>query len=338
MSYRESNFTILTNVKVNKIVHLYTKEDSGLNDYPHRVVYLRNRRFSMIHPSKQVRQIVTAVVVVAALLMIVVVPLMSFDMVNPILELQLERIGQFKADGNAKWHLLTLTTWLVSFFFPFWGTMSSLAGIALLAIAKPLYDGKVWARGLALFCLSFPAIGGAYMIVPWMNFVGTKEGGFPPATFIMMIGLIPYFTILLMDKGDMKQKIVDFMAFMAIGVAASYSFANGHAAFRVLYGHPQRPMFAEGIAITFFGFIGLWVAWGLLTAAIYKLGTRKESGWWLMLIGGAIATIVGFAVATVRYVTVDYWLNGLLGLTCVVLALIPLFKERLLTEYVETEV
>ena len=230
--------------------------------------------------SPQTRKIVIAVVLIAAILMIVVVPFMAFNMVNPILELQLERIEQFKADGNASWHLLTLTTWLVSFFFPFWATLTVCAGVALFFVVKPLYNGETWARGLALLCLSFPSIGGAYMIVPWMNFVGTKYGGFPPAVVIMMTGLIPYFAILLMDKGDIKQKIVDFMAFMAIGVTASYCFANGHAAFRVLYGHPQRPMFAEGIAITFFGWIGLWVGWWLLTAAIYKLGLRKE--FWLV--------------------------------------------------------
>ena len=283
----------------------------------------------------QKSKIVIGIVLLGAVLMVAVVPFMAFDMVNPILELQLERIEQFKADGNAKWHLLTLTTWLVSFFFPLWGTLTALAGIALLFVVKPLYNGKTWARGLALFLLSFPSIGGAYMIVPWMNFVGTKYGGFPPATIIMMIGLIPYFAILLGDKGDVKQKIVDFLAFMAIGVTASYCFANGHAAFRVLYGHPQRPMFAEGIAITFFGWIGLWVGWWLLTAAIYKLGLRKESGWYLMLIGGAITVVAGFATAWVRHATVDYYLNGFLGLVCVVLALIPLFKERLLTEFTE---
>jgi len=273
------------------------------------------------------------IVLIAAILMIAYVPFSAFGMVNPILDLQLERIEQFKADGNAKWHLLTLTTWLVSFFFPFWGTMSVLAGIALLAVAKPLYNGETWARAAALVALSFPSIGGAYMIVPWMNFVGTKYGGFPPATIIMFIGLIPYFAILLMDKGDMKQKMVDFLSFMALGVAASYSFANGHAAFRVLYGHPSRPKFGEGIAITYFGWIGLWVAWWVLTAAIYKLAMRKESGWYLMIIGGAIATLTGLAVNYVRHATVDYWLNALLGAICVALALIPLFKERLLKEY-----
>ena len=273
------------------------------------------------------------IVLIAAILMIAFVPFSSFNMVNPILDLQLERIEQFKADGNASWHLLTLTTWLVSFFFPFWGTMSVLAGIALLVLAKPLYNGEGWARGAALLALSFPSIGGAYMIVPWMNFVGTKYGGFPPAVATMMIGLIPFFAILLMDKGDNKQKMVDFLAFLAMGVTASYSFANGHAAFRVLYGHPQRPKFAEGIAITFVGFIGLWMAWWFLSAAIYQLGNRKESGWYLMLIGGAFAMFAGFATGVVRYTTVDYWLNGLLGLSCVVFALIPLFKDRLLNEY-----
>ena len=273
------------------------------------------------------------IVLIAAILMIAFVPFSSFNMVNPILELQLERIEQFKADGNASWHLLTLTTWLVSFFFPFWGTTTLLAGLALLVIVKPLYNGEGWARGAALLALSFPSIGGAYMIVPWMNFVGTKYGGFPPAVATMMIGLIPFFAILLMDKGDNKQKIVDFLAFLAMGVTASYSFANGHAAFRVLYGHPQRPKFAEGIAITYVGFIGLWAAWWFLSAAIYQLGNRKKSGWYLMLIGGAFAMVAGLAVGSVRYVTVDYWLNGLLGISCVVLALIPLFKKRLLNEY-----
>jgi len=54
-----------------------------------------------------------------------------------------------------------------------------------------------------------------------------------------------------------------------------------------------------------------------------------------MLIGGAIAMVAGFATGWVRHVTVDYYLNGFLGLGVVVFALIPLFKERLLNKYVE---
>ena len=54
--------------------------------------------------------VVIGLVLLAALLMVVYVPFVAFDMVNPILGYQIERIEQFKADGNASWHLLTLTT------------------------------------------------------------------------------------------------------------------------------------------------------------------------------------------------------------------------------------
>jgi len=280
----------------------------------------------------QTRKLVIGVVLAAAILMIAVVPFIAFKMVNPILGLQLERIEQFKADGNAKWHLLTLTTWLVSFFYPFWATLSALAGVALLVIPKALYNGKKWARGLALVLLAIPSMGGAYMIVPWMNFVGSKEGGFPPAIIIMMIGLIPYFAILLAEKTDIKQKVVDFLVFLMLGVTAAESFANGHAAFRVLYGHPQRPMFAEGIAITYFGWIGLWVALFLLIAAIYQLGQRNKSGWYLTLIGGGIALRAGGATHYVRHAAVDYLLNALMGACLVAMMLIPFFKDRLLNK------
>lgn len=282
--------------------------------------------------SPSTRKIVVGVVVIAAILMIVVVPFIAFKMVNPILGYQLERIEQFKADDDVRWHLLTLTTWLVSFFYPFWGTLSVLGGIALLVIAKALYDGKEWSRGLALLCLAIPSMGGAYMIVPWMNFVGSKEGGFPPAVIIMTIGLIPYFAILLADKGDFKQKIVDFFVFMMLGVTAAENFANGHAAFRILYGHPKRPMFAEGIAITFFGWLGLWVAFGLLVTAINKLGQRQASGWYLTLIAGVITMVVSGSTHYVRHATLDYLYGSLMGLSLIVMMLIPFFKERLLNK------
>ena len=282
--------------------------------------------------STQVRKLVIGIVLLAAILMIVYVPFQSFKMVNPILGYQLERIEQFKVEENPSWPLLTLTTWLVSFFYPFWGTMSVLAGIALLAIAKALYDGKVWARGLSLFCLAIPSMGGAYMIVPWMNFVGSKEGGFPPAVLIMTVGLIPYFAVLLAEKGDLKQKVVDFLVFLMLGVTAAENFANGHAAFRILYGHPKRPIFAEGIAITYFGWLGLWVAFGLLVTAIYKLGTRQLSGWYLTLIAGAITIVVSGATHYVRHATLDYLYGAAMGLSLVVMMLIPFFKERLLAE------
>lgn len=289
----------------------------------------------MLHPSKQVRTAIAAVIIVAALLMILVVPFIAFDMVNPIIGYQQARIEKFFADGNPSAPLLVLTTWLVSFFYPFWGTMSLIAGLALLAIVLPLYRGEGWARGLSLICLAIPSMGGAYMIVPWMNFVGSVEGGFPPAVIIMSIGLIPYFSILLADKGDVTQKVVDFFVFLMLGVSSAEAFANGHAAFRILYGHPSRPKFGDGIAITYFGWLGLWVGAALTIAAIYLLGSRKMSGWYAALIGGLVTMVVSGATHYVRHATLDYLYGSLMGLSIVVMMLIPVIKTRILNKYEE---
>ena len=139
----------------------------------------------LLSTPKQTRQIVVGIIIVAALLMILYVPFLGFDMVNPIVTAQQARIEKFYAENNPQAPLLELTVWLVSFFYPFWSTMSVIAGIGLLVIALPLYRGERWTRGLALILASFPAIGGAYMIVPWMNFVGSAKGGFPPAVIMM---------------------------------------------------------------------------------------------------------------------------------------------------------
>ncbi len=291
----------------------------------------------LLSTSRQVRLVVVTLVVIAAILMIAVIPFIGFDMVNPIVKAQQARIVKFTAEGNPQAPLLAYTVWLVSFFFPFWSTMSLIAGIVLLVIALPLYRGERWTRGLALLCLAVPSIGGAYMVVPWMNFVGSVQGGNPPAVPIMMIGLIPYFAILLAEKVDLTQKAVDFLVFLMLGVTAAENFANGHAAYRILFGHPARPLFAEGIAITYFGWLTLWVGMGLCIAAIYLLGEKKISGWYAGLIGGLVTLIGSGATHYVRHTTNDYLYGALMGLSIVVMLVIPVFKKRLIEESTETE-
>lgn len=282
---------------------------------------------------RNTRLIVVTLVVIAAILMIAVIPFIGFNMVNPIVKAQQARIEKFTAEGNPQAPLLAYTVWLVSFFFPFWSTMSLIAGIVLLVIALPLFRGERWTRGLALICLAVPSIGGAYMIVPWMNFIGSAQGGFPPAVAIMTIGLVPYFALLLAEKVDLTQKVVEFLVFLMLGVTAAENFANGHAAYRILFGHPARPIFAEGIAITYFGWLALWVGMALCIAAIYLLGEKKISGWYAGLIGGLVTMVASSATHYVRHATNDYLYGALMGLSLVVMFLIPLFKQRLLNEY-----
>ena len=289
----------------------------------------------LLSTPRQVRLVVVTLVVIAAILMIAVIPFIGFDMVNPIVKAQQARIEKFTAENNPQAPLLAYTVWLVSFFFPFWSTMSLIGGIILLVIALPFYRGERWTRGLALLCLAMPSIGGAYMIVPWMNFIGSAQGGFPPAVTIMTVGLIPYFVILLAEKVDVTQKVVDFLVFLMLGVTAAENFANGHAAYRILFGHPARPLFAEGIAITYFGWLALWVGMALCIAAIYLLGEKKVSGWYAGLIGGLVTLVASGATHYVRHATNDYLYGALMGLSIVVMLVIPVFKQRLLDTVAE---
>lgn len=283
--------------------------------------------------SPQTRLVVVSIVVIAAILMIAVVPFITHSMLNPVIQGQLARIEKFKSqgtpEGDAQAAVIKVVPWSIGFLFPFWTTLTFIAGFALLWAAAPLYRGETWARGAALVSLAMPSIGGAFMLVPWMNFVGSVQGGSPPAILIMAIGLIPYFSILLAEKSSWAQKAARFFVFLMLGVSAAENFANGHAAFRIYYGHPKRPLFAPEISVLWLSFIALWITSLLLIVAIYQLGSRKVSGWYLGAIAGSATLAASLATHYVRHATNDYLYGALMGLAVVVLLLIPGIREKL---------
>ncbi len=280
---------------------------------------------------KQTRQIVLALVLIAAIFMIAVEPFLVDAMLDVIQPAQVARFEKFTAEGNPQAPLVEPAAYLTGFFYPFWMSLAMFAGLVLLLIAKPLYNGAKWARALTLVCLSMPAIGGAYMLVPYLNFVGE---GIPPALIIMAFGLIPYFTVVLVEKNDLMQKVLDFYIFLMLGVTAAETFANGHAAHRVLAGHPAIPIYAEGIFILTPARNVAWIAAIVLIAAIYFMSLRKEIGWYLAMAGGLAAMVTGFSTQYVRTATYDYLYQGLMGLGIVVILLIPVVKERMVTDHI----
>lgn len=288
--------------------------------------------------SKQVRLVVIALIVIAAILMIAVVPFMTDKMLDPIMEGQLERAAKFEKmnklvkfpDGMIPHApLIKITPWLVSFFYPFWTTLTFIGGFVLLAIAIPLYRGAPWARGPALVSLAMPAIAGGYMMVPWMNFVGKKVGGLPPGVIIMFMGLIPYFALLLAERADLKQKAVNFFVFLWLGVLTTECFANGHAAFRILLSHPARPLLPTGLPVLWLTYMSLWIVVIMLLISIWKLGNKQWSGWYFGVIASSISIVAAYASHYVRHTTDDYLYNAIMGVIVLVLLLIPGIKKRL---------
>jgi len=283
--------------------------------------------------SRNTRLVVVLVVVIAALLMIAYQPFLVHDSLDKVQNAQIARVEAFTAEGNPQAPLIAPTPALTGWTFPLYMSLTMMAGVILLFVVKPLYEGKKWAKGVALVALSIPAIGGAYMLVPYLNFVKT---GFPTALYIMAMGLIPYFTIILADKGTLMQKAIDFWIFLMLGVTAAESWSNGHAAHRILLGHPDMPKYADGIFILAPARNIGWLSVIFLVAAIYLLALRKKSGWYAAMFGAANVGLIGFATATVRTATLDYFYQGIMGTLIVITLLIPAVRKHLAAEEPET--
>lgn len=276
--------------------------------------------------SRGTRLTVLLLVLVAAVFMVAVEPFVVKPMLDKVQVAQIARYEKFLAEGNPQAPLIKPTPALTGWTYPLYMSLSMFAGVVLLVTARPFWDGAPWARALALLCLSIPSIGGAYMLVPYLNFV---KKGFPPALIIMAFGLIPYFAVVLANREDWRQKAWDFWIFLMLGVTAAEAWSNGHAAHRILLGHPAMPRYAEGIFILQPARNVSWIAAIALVAAIYLLALRRESGWYTALAGGLAASIIGFATQTVRTATWDYFYQGLMGLAIVIPLLLPAVKRRM---------
>jgi hypothetical protein len=283
--------------------------------------------------SKKTRQVIAIVMVVFALVTIFAEPLMVKAILPPIIKGQQARYDKMSVsdvkEDQIKAEMIKDTPYLVSFFYPFWMALGVFGCIVVLAIAKAYVEGKQWARGLALLCFSFVAMGGAYMLVPAINFTGFGTYVIY-AMIIGALGLIPYFTILLGEK--LKGKLWGALLFLFLGIAGAHSFANGHASMRVQWMHPARPVWPEGTWVLWLGTQVMWLGTLCIIAAIYFIGARKKAGYYLALIGGATTAFANLWVHFVRGTTSDYILGGSLGLIVVVLMLLPAVHKPLFDE------
>lgn len=285
-----------------------------------------------LETSQRTRLTITVVMIVAALLIIVVEPLLVKQILPPIIKNQQTRYEKMSSSDDpemkAKAEMIKDTPYLVSFFYPFWMGLGIVGAFAVLVVANAYKRGEKWARGVALLGFAMPSMGGAYMLVPAINFTGFGTYVIY-AMIISLLGLIPYFTILLAEKSDLMQKVVNFFVFLFLGVQGAHSFANSHAALRIQWMHPARPAWPEGTWALWLGPQTMW--WGTLALilAILFLGMRKKAGWYLALFGGLVTMFTNYWIHLVRGTTSDYLLGGSLGLIIVILTLIPAFKQRL---------
>lgn len=280
----------------------------------------------MKETSQNNRLILSILAVVVGLFMVIVAPFLIQETLERILT-ELVKVAAEKpayASGIL----------LFSYAFPFYRGLIFVGGIALILMARAIHRGEEWTFPAAALASAFPSAGGFFMFMPYVSFVK----GFPLPMVISFIGLIFFWTLILIRNVDKWVKWGQFLAMTFCGMLSTHAFIVGIGNMRMLLTRPGKPMYAG---------LGAWVlAWSqpiqwicviLLLVAIYMLATRKFAGWWLALVSVTSLVAIDVPMQIIRLTMTDsvswdysYGLPVIIGLFIVLLN--PKFKKALVAE------
>lgn len=280
----------------------------------------------MENTPKTTRTILAVLAVVVGIFMAVAAPF--------LIQTTLERVIAALVTVSAEKPAYASGILLFSFTFPLYRGLIFIGGIALLWLAGPLYRGREWAFPAALLAAAFPSAGGFFMFMPYVSFVK----GFPLPLVVSFVGLIFFWSLILLRRVDKWLKWGQFLALTFCGMLSTHAFIVGIGNLRMLLTRPEKPMYNG---------LGTWVlAWSqpiqwicvvLLFVAIYLLAARKFSGWWLALIAVSSLAAIDIPMQVIRLTMTEstawdytYGLPVIIGLLFTLL--FPKFKAALTAE------
>lgn len=280
----------------------------------------------MKNTSQNNRLILAILAVVVGLFMVAVAPF--------LIQTSLERVVAALQVVSAEKPAYASGILIFSYAFPLYRGLIFIGGIALLWLAGPIYRGEDWAFPAGLLASAFPSAGGMFMFMPYVSFVD----GFPIPMAVSAVGLVFFWSLILMRNVDKWLKWGQFLALTFAGMLTTHAFIVGTGNLRTLLTRPGKPMY-DGL--------GTWVlAWSqpiqwicviLLFVAIYQIAARKFSGWWLALISVTSLVAVDVPMQIIRLTMTDstawdytYGMPVIIGLLFVLL--FPKFKQVLIAE------
>lgn len=172
------------------------------------------------------------------------------------------------------------------------------------------------------------------MFMPYVSFVD----GFPIPMAVSIVGLIFFWSLILLRNVDKWVKWGQFLALTFAGMLTTHAFIVGIGNLRTLMTRPEKPMYNG---------LGTWVlAWSqpiqwicvvLLFIAIYKIAEPKFSGWWLALVSVTTLVAIDVPMQIIRLAMTDstaldytYGMPVMLGMFIVLF--MPKFKHALVAE------
>lgn len=221
----------------------------------------------------------------------------------------------------------TLTGVLLPTFFFIMRAIGVVAAITLVLLSLPLSRGEAWAWPIALWCLSLPTMFGIFTALPFLVQFSQPA----PAALILIIGLITFWTFLLLKKGDRLEKTARFFVFTLLGIVPAHIIVLVNHGIKGLIDRPNKPLLND-LTISIYGFEAPlnFIAFVMCIIAIPMLAARKQTGWWLGLIAGITVILANFPTHFIRMQTSDFFVAGILGLLLTAALLYPKFKHSLL--------
>lgn len=266
-------------------------------------------------------QILSIVIAVAGVLLFTLVPVLVIRAMDLVLK------GIAVKVPLANNPLLATAPRIVIAFFPVWGGLSVAAGIVLLLLSVPMRQGLSWARPVAVGLLAIPAVTGAYYSGPIMFFA--KQAA-PIFIGIALIGLAPYFLVLLWGQGSAKEKTAKFFLFLMLGVTAAWSFSNGGSSLRMFWARPEPYVLQMGHYGFLLGIPVLWTGVIVTLIGIPFLAARKEVGYRLAG-AGLLIILAGNAILWITHTgTKEFMIGIIMAVVSLALLVLPGIGQRML--------
>lgn len=270
--------------------------------------------------SQRDRTILAIVVGIAGLLCIALLPFVVVRAMDAVLKGAAIKIP---ASGNP---LIATAPRIVLAFFPVWGGLSVAAGAALLLVSRAIQRGESWARPAAIGLLAIPSITGAYFSGPVMFF---GKNAAPLFVLIALIGLVPYFVVLLWGKAPAGEKLGAFFLFLMLGVSAAWSFSNGGSSLRMFWARPEPYMLDSGNYGFLMGIPVVWIGVISTVISIPWLAAHTRQGWRLAMAGIANILIGNSILFVTHLKTKEFLIGMIMGVVTLILLSIPAIGGRL---------
>jgi len=269
------------------------------------------------------RLILAILAVIVGLFMILAAPF--------LIQISLERILAALQIVSAEKPAYASGIPLFSYIFPLYRGFIFVGGIVLMLLAQSIYRGEEWTYPAALLAAAFPSAGGMFMFMPYVSFVD----GFPVPMVISLVGLIFFWSLILMRTADRWVKWGQFLALTFAGMLTTHAFIVGVGNLRTLLTRPERPMYnGLGWWVLSWSQPIQWICVVLLFIAIYKIAERKYAGWWLALVAVTSLVAIDVPMQIIRLTLTDstswdysYGLPMIIGLLFVLL--FPKFRRAM---------